>query len=242
MAPAVPPLRNTSASSMQSPPDAPRPPGSAACLPGSPAPARLPGRRGCRRLHAGPGAGLGSPGAAAQHWPPGGGRQTRFGCDRDGCVVASIGCSLFWGRLCCSKTTLSQIHRSTLLPLQDTDPTPSFGGFGLSHAHLGAHVLTHRQTGDTIQDIFSVLMHEFGYLTGQDDLYPEKCGDRYDRYILGDECDFYPAGGGELPQAGLPGSRRQTAHMTWPASPSGRLAGEELRPCGSEPSSYSPPR
>ena len=26
---------------------------------------------------------------------------------------------------------LSQIHRSTLLPLQDTDPTPSFGGFGL---------------------------------------------------------------------------------------------------------------
>ena len=65
-----------------------------------------------RRLHAGPGAGLGSPGGAAQHWPPGGGRQTRFGCDRDDCVVASIGCSLFWGRLCCFKTIIpdSQKH------------------------------------------------------------------------------------------------------------------------------------
>ena len=60
-----------------------------------------------RRLHAGPGAGLGSPGAAAQHWPRGGGRQTRFGCGRDGCVLASIGCSLFWGRLtCCFKTII----------------------------------------------------------------------------------------------------------------------------------------
>ena len=69
-------------------------------------------------------------GRAAQHWPPGGGRRRRYGCGRDGCVLASIGCSLFWGRLCVSKP-LSQIHRSTLLPLQDTDPTPSFGGFGL---------------------------------------------------------------------------------------------------------------
>ena len=45
-------------------------------------------------------------------------------------MVASIGCSLFWVGFAVSKP-LSQIHRSTLLPLQDTDPTPSFGGFGL---------------------------------------------------------------------------------------------------------------
>ena len=47
--------------------------------PGAPAPAGK-----------GRGGGLGSPGAAAQHWPPGGGRQTRFGCGRGGCVVAFV--------------------------------------------------------------------------------------------------------------------------------------------------------
>ena len=41
-----------------------------------------------------------------------------------------------WGRVAVTKP-LSQIHRSTLLPLQDTDPTPSFGGFGLSHMICG---------------------------------------------------------------------------------------------------------
>ena len=87
MAPVVPPVRNTSASSMQSPP-APRPPGSASCLPCSPAPAHLRGQRGCRRLHAGLGAGLGSPGGAARHWPPAGCRRMRYGCGRDGCVLA----------------------------------------------------------------------------------------------------------------------------------------------------------
>ena len=57
-------------------------------------------------------AGLLLPVTLAQHWPPSGGRQTRFRCDRDGCVVASIGCSLFWGRLCCFKTIIpdSQEH------------------------------------------------------------------------------------------------------------------------------------
>ena len=37
---------------------------------------------------------------------------------------------LFWGRFSVSKP-LSQKHGSTFLPLQDADPTPSFGGFGL---------------------------------------------------------------------------------------------------------------
>ena len=46
-------------------------------------------------------------------------------------MVASIGCSLFWVGFAVSKP-LSQIHRSTLLPLQDTDSTPSFGGLGLN--------------------------------------------------------------------------------------------------------------
>ena len=36
-----------------------------------------------------------------------------------------------WGRFSVSKP-LSQKHGSTFLPLQDADPTPSFGGFGLS--------------------------------------------------------------------------------------------------------------
>ena len=38
---------------------------------------------------------------------------------------------LFWGRVSVSKP-LSQKHGGTFLLLQDADPTPSFGGFGLS--------------------------------------------------------------------------------------------------------------
>ena len=38
---------------------------------------------------------------------------------------------LFRGRFFATKP-LSQKHRSTFLPLQDANPTPSFGGFGLS--------------------------------------------------------------------------------------------------------------
>ena len=64
---AVPPVRNTSASSMQSPPARPcpresggrRPPGSASCRPGSPAPAHCPGRGDGQPVHADPGAGRG---------------------------------------------------------------------------------------------------------------------------------------------------------------------------------------
>ena len=48
---------------------------------------------------------------------------------------------MFWGRLCWFKT-ISQIHRSTLLPLQDTDPTPSFGGFGLTPISASLRILS----------------------------------------------------------------------------------------------------
>ena len=47
------------------------------------------------------------------------------------CVAASIGCS-FSGAVFFATKPLSQKHRSTFLPLQDANPTPSFGGFGLS--------------------------------------------------------------------------------------------------------------
>ena len=66
----------------------------------------------------------------SRHWPPGGGRRRRFGSGRGGCVVASIGCSWFGVGFVFPKP-LSQKHRSTFLPLQDANPTPSFGGFGL---------------------------------------------------------------------------------------------------------------
>ena len=46
-------------------------------------------------------------------------------------VVAFIECSLFWGRFAVTKP-LSSKHRITFLPLQDADPTPSFGGLGLT--------------------------------------------------------------------------------------------------------------
>ena len=43
---------------------------------------------------------------------------------------------------------LSQKHGSTFLPLQDADPTPSFGGFGLkgnpSHAYIASFILPSR--------------------------------------------------------------------------------------------------
>ena len=42
-------------------------------------------------------AGLGWLAGVAQHRAPGGGRQRRCGSGPGGCVVASIGCSLFWG-------------------------------------------------------------------------------------------------------------------------------------------------
>ena len=43
---------------------------------------------------------------------------------------------LFWGRFFVAKP-LSQKRRSTSLPLQDANATPSFGGFRLTHRHRG---------------------------------------------------------------------------------------------------------
>ena len=130
LVPVVPPVRNTSASSMQSPQPARRPPGSAFCLQCSPAPAHLRDQRGCRRVHADPGAERGSPEGAAQHWPPGGDRRRRCGCGRGGCVVASIGCSFFWGRSSVSKTIIPEAQEHFLV---SSGPryTPSFGGLEL---------------------------------------------------------------------------------------------------------------
>ena len=53
------------------------------------------------------------------------------GADAVGVIACSI-CWVLpsWGRFGLTKP-LSQIQRSTFLPLQDTHPTPAFGGFGL---------------------------------------------------------------------------------------------------------------
>ena len=87
---AIPPVRNTSASSMQSPPARPCPresggqpqPGSSSCRPCSPGPGRGQGRDGCGPVRAGPGAGPGWPAGPARHWPPGGDRRRRCGCSQ----------------------------------------------------------------------------------------------------------------------------------------------------------------
>ena len=56
--------------------------------------------------------------------------------DAAGGLRVSIYWVLFpWGRFSVSKP-LSQRHRSTFLPLQNADPTLSFGGFGLSKRHF----------------------------------------------------------------------------------------------------------
>ena len=59
-----------------------------------------------------------------------GGHRRRFECGRGAQVAASIGYSLFLAGFPVPKP-LSQKRGSTFLPLQDTAPTPSFGGFGL---------------------------------------------------------------------------------------------------------------
>ena len=51
-------------------------------------------------------------------------------------MVASIKCSLFLAGFLFQEP-LSQKRGSTFFPLQDTDPTPSFGGFGLRINKLG---------------------------------------------------------------------------------------------------------
>ena len=94
-----------------------------------PARGRGQGRDGCGPVGAGPGnrarvAGRISPALATRRWS-----SKANGCGRGGGVVASIRCSLFWGRFSVSKP-LSPEAREHLLT-GDADPTPSFGGFGI---------------------------------------------------------------------------------------------------------------
>ena len=130
---AVLPVRNTLASSMQSPPasaEATRvtslspgfarpgaPPRSTCLFTSSPSPRRMASRL----------AGEQQPG----NWPPGGDRRRRRGCGRGVQVVASIGCSLSPAWFSVQKP-LSQIQRSTLTPFQQTFNSHAFGGFGLN--------------------------------------------------------------------------------------------------------------
>ena len=86
---AVPPVRNASASSMQSPPVSAEATSVSSLSPVLPAPARRRGRGDGRRVPSGPGAGRGWPAGAGRHWPPGGGHQRRCGSCRDCSVTAS---------------------------------------------------------------------------------------------------------------------------------------------------------
>ena len=80
---------------------------------------RDPGPGAGQPVRAGPDAGPAWLAGSAQHWPPGGGRQRRFGCGRGGHLLASFGCS--WpGDGFLFQKPLSQMHRSTFLPLQHT--------------------------------------------------------------------------------------------------------------------------
>ena len=93
---AVPPVRNTSAASMQSPParacprenGGRRPPGSSACRRCWPGLGHCLGRGTAGPVQTGQDAGPGWPEGAAQHWPPGGDRRRRCGCGRGRGVVA----------------------------------------------------------------------------------------------------------------------------------------------------------
>ena len=129
---AVPPVRNTSASSMQSPP------ASAEATSVSSLVARVRPPRGIAQVEALPGrvragrdAGPGWREGAARHWPPGGGRRRRYGCGRGGCSGSIYWVLLFRGRFFCCKTIIPEAQEHLPLPLQDANATPSFGGFRL---------------------------------------------------------------------------------------------------------------
>ena len=128
---AVPPVRNTSASSMQSPPantDATR---VIILSPGFARPGARPrsswlwtsSGRPRRRARV---AGRISPALATRRW------SSKVIWMRSGWLGGSIyWVLLFRDRFAVAKP-LSQIQRRTLWPLQDADPTPSFGGLGLT--------------------------------------------------------------------------------------------------------------
>ena len=128
---AVPPVRNASASSMQSPPASAEATKVITLSPVLARPGALPRSDALRTSWERPRwwarvTGSSSPALACQAGV------VKRELDAVGVVAwyASIGCS-FSGVGPVSKP-LSQIHRSTFLPLQDTDPTSSFGGFGVS--------------------------------------------------------------------------------------------------------------
>ena len=132
MAPAVPPVRNTSASSMKSPPASAEATRVSSLSPGFARPGASPRSTWLSTTSRRPRCwarltGRSSPALA-----------TRRGSSnaiwmRSGWLRGSI----YWVLLVLGvgfavSKPLSQIHRSTLWPLQDTAPTPSFGGFGFT--------------------------------------------------------------------------------------------------------------
>ena len=133
---AVPHGRNTSASSMHRP-QARKRPASASCPQCSPVPA----------LRRGQGDGL-----PAGRGPRQGGRKEQPGIGHQAAVVEGdwirsgwLRGSIYWVLLGVVFLLQNhyQIQRSTFLPLQDANPTPSFGGFGLRHAEETSALLLH---------------------------------------------------------------------------------------------------
>ena len=136
MAPVVPPVRNTSASSMQSPPASAEATRVSILSPVFARPGPSPRSRWLSTSSRRPRCwarvtGRSSPALAT------GGHRRRFECGRGAQVAASIRCSLFLAGFPVPKP-LSQMRRSTFLLLQDADPTPSFGGFGLKESIGGS--------------------------------------------------------------------------------------------------------
>ena len=130
---AVSPVRNTSASSMQSPPASADATSVIILSPCSPAPGHRPAR----------GAPTSSRPRAAPVRPEG-----APGIDLPTAVVEGdldpgwLRGSIYWVLLSGAVflLPLSQKHRNTFLPLQDANPTPSFGGLGLNCYGVGLWV------------------------------------------------------------------------------------------------------
>ena len=129
---AVPPVRNTSASSMQSPPASADATSVIILSLVFARPGASPRSRRCRTSSGRPRcrarvAGRSSPALATKR------RSSKVIWIRSGGLRGSIyWVLLFRGRFFATKP-LSQKHRSTFLPPQDANPTPSFGGFGLRY-------------------------------------------------------------------------------------------------------------
>ena len=127
---AVPPVRNTSASSMQSPPASADATSVIILSLVFARPGASPRSRRCRASSRRPRcrarvAGRSSPALATKR------RSSKVIWIRSGWLRGSIyWVLLFRGRFFATKP-LSQKHRSTFLPPQDANPTPSFGGFGM---------------------------------------------------------------------------------------------------------------